>query len=393
VNKIWLSKLLRYLLNFSTVIFILVVFCAIYRRIYFGVDLVDEAFHVTDAVRLDAGVSIFEVVIYSGQFAYIMIYPFIKFYRLLMGSYEGIILFVRHLHLLMSCSISLSFFLLFKKMLGWRAAAVTAVVFICFFPINIPSLGYNAMGNGLFILGCLAGYCGIKQAKCPQYLFLAGISHSLSVLSYPPLIIPIIFYLLLICLVVYQDAWSWKRLGCYVTGGLVPAIPFLIMILTCSFPEHSESMNQLSSKLSKSWFIFWSKMVILTWNQVPRIPGLHYLCPPAWRASVNRVCLLLIMGVLLFLYKKKWRFFSIVLVLLPLLPLYTFGYPYSSRSCGYIAYLAMMAPCLFLFRMRNRKFRDLMMFLWLPSFSAGMTMGFFSNNYYCCLSSNSADSV
>lgn len=69
-----------------------------YLRLYFGVDLTDESYYVALPVSFANGYRPFQDEIEMGQFAGLLLTPFIRLYLSILDSKEGVVLFARHLY-------------------------------------------------------------------------------------------------------------------------------------------------------------------------------------------------------------------------------------------------------------------------------------------------------
>src|SRR5277367_4384469 len=83
------------------IIVALVVVAVLYSRVFFGLDLVDEAFYLALPYRFFLGDRPFVDELNVAQAFTFLTYPIVRFYLALTGGkVEGLVLFTRHLYLL-----------------------------------------------------------------------------------------------------------------------------------------------------------------------------------------------------------------------------------------------------------------------------------------------------
>lgn len=127
---------------------------ATYARIFFSVSIADEAFAVALAYLPRAGGQWFVNEQMIHQTAGILIYPFVLPYSWLFGS-TGVVLYIRHLHFLLSLFVAAQAYFIFKRINGAAVALVLSSVVVTFVPHGMSTLNYNNLGSLLFGLSTL----------------------------------------------------------------------------------------------------------------------------------------------------------------------------------------------------------------------------------------------
>lgn len=160
-----------------------------YARLYFGVDLGDEAFHAVVAYRYALGARPFVDEVNVSQIgAGLVASPFVAAYHQVVGL-DGIILFLRHLYFAFALGVAAAVFLSLRSLLGNALLALPiSILAVAFVPQNLPSLNYNTLGNGFFVAGCFLGVASTRNPR-GRYLFLAALAHALAVFVYPTLVV------------------------------------------------------------------------------------------------------------------------------------------------------------------------------------------------------------
>ncbi len=174
-----------------------------YIRIFFGVEITDEAYYVACAFLTSIGGKPFQNDLYFQQTASLVYEPLVYLYNSLFGS-TGIMLFVRHLYFFMAFACAASFYFLFCQFIESRYAALSALIPVVFIPYVIPSLGYNTVASlclGIGFAWLLNGYWSGKTWK----LFLAGFVFSLGIFAYP------IFGAGGCLLYLFLFVWHWRK--------------------------------------------------------------------------------------------------------------------------------------------------------------------------------------
>lgn len=349
-----------------TLIFAVASILITYQRLYFGVDFTDEAFYVAVPYRFVLGDRPFIDELNLLQTSSFLIFPFIKLYTWLVGGTDGIILFMRHIYLLFTFLIAGSIFLALKKNLGWQASLLISLSSIVFIPFNIPNLSYNTLGSGFFTIGCFLGLWVVLNNKNPYYLLLSGISNGLAVLSYPTMLIPAIFFILIFLFLMPSDEKLQGFLG-FSLGTLLVAL-FIIPILTHAGLANLQASLEYINSLG---------------YQNGGTAKLINVLSDFWNSYPHKILLGFVLSFIYIAFKIKPVFSSCALLLVPLVisDISGFNGDYTA-SMKYISYYSLLAPYFLLF-IGNRKFvNQLFAGVWMPSFVAGMTTAWSSSNGY-----------
>ncbi len=166
-------------------------------RLTKGVDLSDEAYY---AIFLDdwlkGGIQTSSFLTLH-QTAALIVYPFALLYAKIIGSTDGMFLFLRVLFLAGSAA-SAIIWVLFLKRLGHRGYAwVGGILVVAFVPFGLPAPSYNTLGGqaltiALATFGC-AALADAGSRNRLRWLIASACAWSGATVSYPSLIVPLGF--------------------------------------------------------------------------------------------------------------------------------------------------------------------------------------------------------
>lgn len=184
-------------------------FAILVWRIFYGVELTDEAFYVELANRISLGSIPLYDMWEQAQTASLFLVPVVWMLRTLTGGVEGIVLVARLMYLFYACISSLLFYLLIRKtLIGKGIAGLASVCFLFYAPFSIYCISYNTMINCFLLLmfGIVLNIELTQSRKRWKY-FTLGIILALGALSYPT------FVLFAILIVFIYAVIIWIRFG------------------------------------------------------------------------------------------------------------------------------------------------------------------------------------
>jgi hypothetical protein len=159
---------------------------ALYTRLYFGIDLTDDAFYTALPYAFSLGHRPLVDELAVHQFAGILLVPFVKAWLVGTGSVDGLVLFARHLYFATAVSSALiarsTLGVIFGSTIGWLCAALA----LAYVPFMLPTLSYNTVAS----LGMLAGSMWLASGclTCARPWRLAAGTACLAIagFAYPP---------------------------------------------------------------------------------------------------------------------------------------------------------------------------------------------------------------
>jgi hypothetical protein len=329
-----------------------------YARLYFGVDLDDEAFHVVVPYRYVLGARPFVDEINITQVgAGLLAYPFFAAYYHLVGL-DGIILFSRHLYFLFALGIAAAVFFSLRVLLRSAVLVLPISLFaLAFIPHNRPSLNYDALGSGFFTAGCFLGIAYTENHR-RRYLVLAGLTHGLSVFSYPTLVIPVAAYGVALYFI---SGRSRSAVAGYASVAALPAIAWIAVFFNDGI-ESARHVLALSRATAEERSVGADRAISIIHDAAANF----LLAPLALAALVGAVLV----------HRRRPKLAIMLLAALPFLALPARAVDISSTgaSIHYVANLGLLALPLSYALRTDSLVRRLVIGAWIPGCVAGWTI-------------------
>jgi hypothetical protein len=374
-------------------------------RLWQGVDLADESYYVAIPFNYSHGAKPFVDEVGMLQLPGVLVYPLFKpFVAIQHGHGDGIIIYGRHLYLLLMLCVAAAVAFALRRLVRWQYAALIALLYVSFVLIERPQLSYNTMGAAFLTLtaafglqALLAGRQRATATGSPRrpragWLIAAGVATGLAGFAFPTLwvMLPVCAVCLALALRLFgsidgcagaggltetSDAGNTpaaaiaRALGCYGLGaGVVLAAEAGLML----WAGLSNVMASLDSSL----------VTAQEFDQVGGWPKflqvLESLLTFFWTGRVFLVAALLLYLVL----RRQPALGRTLLILLPL-PLYWSGETIA-RASGWAIALSFIAPYLYLFLPAEHRRAGRLLLLWVtaPSFIAAIVTAWTSADGY-----------
>ncbi len=320
-----------------------------YARIYFGIDVGDEAFYVALPYRFAIGDKPYVDEWNLCQGTALLLTPVVALYMKVRGSSDGIILFLRHLYFLMTCGIALAIYRRYRNV-------GIALIPLCFVPLGIPNLSYNTVGAGAFLLGLIF----VRRS------WLAGVLHGIASLAYPPMGAAAVLFAPWHAWLAHDERRA-RRFFLYAAGGAA-AVAFLLAAYGVGPSDLWVLRERMKTSADPHRGYGFSKVF-----EIALALALYVLKPGSWLALGG-----LIAG---FLAERKGRpFVAASCALAGLL-----GLAFFSRASwgglgahGFLLALAALAPVL-VWRLGTEA-RPPFLTVWVPSLVLAIVMGWTSTN-------------
>ncbi len=181
----------RKIFSFSVSLFVIGVLYLLVQRLFFGVDLQDEAFYCALPKSFAEGRIPFREELNGAQAAGILLTPLASLFLLFSAKAEGIVVFFRITYFLSLCGLSFFAFEKIKKHIPVLEALLAALLLLSFWPFAIPSLSYNTMGALFLNCGLLALFSQEEKKQMDWRLPVGLLFLGTSVFCYVTLILPI----------------------------------------------------------------------------------------------------------------------------------------------------------------------------------------------------------
>jgi hypothetical protein len=360
-----------------------------YRRLFAGIDLHDASFSVLVPWRWALGDRPFVNEENLAQISGFLEFPFVKAFAVVRGhNVTGLVLYTRHLYLLLMLAVAAASFLAARRLLRWPLALVVSAVFVGYLFWQTPELTNNTMAAAFLTLGAALGLQAVMGWGGRGWALASGACFGLAAVAYPTLafVMPFIGVFLAFALgrrsvgMVAELAFAhppdppsaptgpvaWRVLSAWAVGGALVIVPVSLLIM--SFGVHN---------LQRCWAYTMG---------VAR--GLHQLGGAAKAVDVVRGFwgllwsrpYLIVAALLVYIVFTKWpRLGRGLLLLLPVAMWFAGRSPTMSEA-GFVIVYAFLTPYLFLFvpRARREAGAKLLYWVWAPSVVAGAMTAFTS---------------
>jgi len=195
----------------------------------------DEGFYLTVAHRLSLGDRLFVDEWHLSQLTSFFLLPFVKLFRAINGSNEGIMLASRYLYVLMHGLVSALIFLRFKKY-GFMAA-VASVLYLIYTPFDMMTLSYNTIALDMLMLTGLIIAPAESGSKLPWVL--GGVSFACTVVCCPYLAVVYLLYALAVPVFSLPalkktqgfDIFTKRSFFSFTAGIFIPFVLFVVFFL------------------------------------------------------------------------------------------------------------------------------------------------------------------
>ena len=167
--------------NFAAAAVIVCLFCWYYFLIQRGFNTVDEGFYYTLPWRLLNGDKLFVDEWHVSQLSALFLLVPMKLFHVVTGSFDGIILFFRHLYLLTHTAAAVYLYAAARRY-GYRALGAVTVFFV-FAPFNIYAFNYYNVY--LTLSAVVAAGIFIRKKLRPAEYVVCGFLFALSVVDEP----------------------------------------------------------------------------------------------------------------------------------------------------------------------------------------------------------------
>jgi hypothetical protein len=226
-----------------------------WRRLFLGMDLQDESFSILVPWRWALGDTPFVDEENLAQVSGFISYPFVKLFAVVRDyDVTGLVLYTRHLYLLLMIAVAVAVCLMLRRSLRWELGLVVALVFVTFIYRETPQLSYNTMGAAFLTLGSALGLGVVLGGSNRAWAFASGVAYGLAVVAYPTLLFIVPFYAVFMALamgrrsvgMVAEFAFAqppdpdgpptghqaWRAISFWVLGGIAVLVPFGMFILS-----------------------------------------------------------------------------------------------------------------------------------------------------------------
>jgi hypothetical protein len=360
-----------------------------WQRLFVGMDLQDESFYVVVPWRWALGDKPFVNEQNLAQVSGLLEYPFIKLFGIVRHyDVTGLMLYTRHLYLLLMLGVAAAVFLVLRRVVRWELALPVAAVYVSYIFWETPQLSYNTMGAAFLTLSAALGLWVVLEGRGRTWAFASGAAYALAIVAYPTLLFIVPFCAVFLAFALGRRAVgmladfafahppdpegpatghpAWRALSFWVLGGVAVLVPASLLVL--SFGVRN---------LQRCWAF-----------TMESAQGLHQLGGAAKAYEVargvsrfywSRPILIVAALVIYFVYRRWPRAGRVLLAALPV-ALWLAAQRLLLDAAGFVLAFAVLAPYLFLFLPRERREAGakLLLWVWAPAMIAGAMTAFTS---------------
>lgn len=250
-----------------------------FARLFFGVDMTDESYYFTHALRMAQGDGLFTDIWDTTQTQGIVLLPFIALYRLVFGT-DGLILWNRILYYGLMLLTGAWLYEVLRTQASRRWAAITALCLFTFAPFSLYTLSYNNLTYSLCILGCALFWGGLQARSAGRLargngrLIVAGIVHALVAAAYPTqgITLALLYVMLFFLARSRYRAQALRSMVAYTVGlGAVAAGLLVYIALGCGLPAVLTSLRQMSASPASNTNLSLSNQLASVWDVCTRV--------------------------------------------------------------------------------------------------------------------------
>lgn len=170
------------------------VLLALMLRLPLGLDLSDEAYYaafIDDWLKGSIQSSTLSTL---HQTAALIVYPAARLYHAVMGTSDGLYLWLRALFLIGAVLASLAWLTLLRRLGERHLAFLAAAVILAFIPFSLPAPSYNTLGQQGLVIGLAGHGCSLIAADRRSQLawaVISAIACAVALVAYPSLALAI----------------------------------------------------------------------------------------------------------------------------------------------------------------------------------------------------------
>ena len=360
-----------------------------WQRLFTGMDLQDESFYIVVPWRWALGDTPFVNEQNLAQVSSLLEYPLIKLFGIVRDyDVTGLVLYTRHLYLLMMLGAAAAVFLILRRVVRWELALPVASVYVAFIFWETPQLSYNTMGAAFLTLGAALGLWVVLEGGGRVWALASGASYGLAIVAYPTLLFVVPFCAVFLAFALGRRAVgmvadfafahppdpegpptghpAWRALSFWVLGGVAVLAPVSLLILSFGLKN-----------LQRSWAF--TMEVARSLDQLGGAAKAYEVAQGFWRFYWSRPYLI-VAALLIFIVYRRWLMPGRVLLATLPLALWLAGQRSMLDAAGFVLVYAALAPYLFLFVPRSRREAGakLLLWVWVPAMIAGAMTAFTS---------------
>lgn len=209
----------------------------------------DEAFYLTVPHRLCLGDRLFSDEWHLSQLSSFFTLPFVRLYRYIEGSNDGIILSARYFYVCLHSAAALIIYFRLKKF--GPASIPAALVFMLFTPFDMMCLSYNTVAVDMLAVGGAVAAGAGEKGRAPYIIF--GVCLSCAVICCPYLAAAYLIYFIAAALYALlrgktgKGPRDFRLLTWRVFGYVSVGIMIMLVLFAAFFFSHSGAEELISA--------------------------------------------------------------------------------------------------------------------------------------------------
>lgn len=364
-----------------------------WQRLFVGLDLQDESFYIVVPWRWALGDTPFVNEQNLAQVSSLLEYPLIKLFGIVRDyDVTGLVLYTRHLYLLMMLGVAAAVFLILRRVVRWELALPVVSVYVAYIFWETPQLSYNTMGAAFLTLGAALGLWVVLEGRGRVWALASGAAYGLAIVAYPTLLFIVPFCAVFLAFALGRRAVgmvadlafahppdpegpptghpAWRALSFWVLGGVAVLAPVSLLILSFGLKN-----------LQRCWAF--TMEVARSLDQLGGAAKAYEVAQGFWRFYWSRPYLI-VAALLIFIVYRRWPMPGRVLLATLPLALWLAGQRSMLDAAGFVLVYAALAPYLFLFvpRAKREAGAKLLLWVWAPAMIAGAMTAFTSAGGY-----------
>lgn len=289
------------ILNIFLAALCLAIIVFLFVRVFYGIEITDEAFYVSDAIWMLRGNIPYALNNYfAGTGGGFLLIPFLFIYQLIVPELEGVFLFSRIVFLIFHIAAIGCDFLILKKHFRLSGALLYAALLLPLFPAGIINFSYNTVPQDIFILVALVLYDTVEKQVSEKgdsiKLLATGFISGIGIFAHPVYLVAVAVFIVLI-IVRSQKGIKIKNAVMYILGGICDIICTLVpIIIQVGFRKLIDGLKPLVLKL-------YPKGAPSDFGLLQRIKA---IVKDSWQVALLPILVLILIGII-FLIIKKFR--------------------------------------------------------------------------------------
>ena len=356
-------------------------------------DLQDESFSIVVPWRWALGDTPFVNEQNLTQVSGLLEYPFVKLFGLVRDyDVTGLVLYTRHLYLLLMLGVAAAVFLILRRVVRWELAVPIASVHVAYIFRATPQLGFNTMGAAFLTLGAALGLWVVLEERGRAWALASGVAYGLAIVAYPTLLFVVPFFAVFLAFALgrrsvgmvadFAFAYppdpegpptgrrAWRALSLWALGGVAVLVPVSLLILSFGIRD-LERCRAFTMDVARDL------------DQLGGAAKAYEVALGFWRFYWSRPYLI-VAALLILIVFTRWRTPGRLLLAALPVALWLAGQGSTPGTAGFVLVYAALAPYLFLFvpRARREAGAKLLLWVWAPAMIAGAMTAFTSADGY-----------